>query len=78
MAAKDPKLKSVEPFKTVLSGDRAAIAKLSLPELEKILAVTHTGMTVEVFQKSAQDWITTRKAPALSAPLYRAGISADA
>ena len=63
MAVKDPKLKDVEPFKTVLSGDRAAIAKLTLPELEKILAVTHTGMTVEVFQKSVQDWIATAQDP---------------
>jgi phosphoglycolate phosphatase-like HAD superfamily hydrolase len=63
MAAKDPKLKDVEPFKTVLSGDRAAIDELTLPDLEKILAVTHTGMTVEVFQKSVQDWITTAQDP---------------
>jgi phosphoglycolate phosphatase-like HAD superfamily hydrolase len=63
MAAQDPKLRDVEPFKTVLSGDRAAIAKLTLPDLEKILAVTHTGMTVEVFQKSVQDWITTAQDP---------------
>jgi phosphoglycolate phosphatase-like HAD superfamily hydrolase len=63
MAAKDPKLRDVEPFKTVLSGDRTAIAKLTLPDLEKILAVTHTGMTVEVFQKSVQDWIITAQDP---------------
>jgi phosphoglycolate phosphatase-like HAD superfamily hydrolase len=63
MAAKDPKLKETEPFKTVLSGDRAAIAKLSVPDLEKVLAVTHSGMTVEAFQKSVQEWITTAKHP---------------
>jgi phosphoglycolate phosphatase-like HAD superfamily hydrolase len=63
MAAKDPKLRDVEPFKTVLAGDRAAIAKLTLPDLEKILGVTHTGMTVEVFQKSVQDWISTAQHP---------------
>src|SRR5271154_5689032 len=63
LAAKDPKLKDVEPFKTVLSGDRVAIAKLTLPDLEKILAVTHTGMTVEVFRKSVQDWIATAQDP---------------
>jgi phosphoglycolate phosphatase-like HAD superfamily hydrolase len=63
MAAKDPKLKEVEPFKTVLSGDREAVAKLALPDLEKILALTHTGMTVEVFQKSVQDWIATAQHP---------------
>jgi phosphoserine phosphatase len=59
MAATDPKLKETEPFKTVLSDDSAAIARLTLPELEKILALTHTGMTVEVFRNSVQDWITT-------------------
>jgi phosphoglycolate phosphatase-like HAD superfamily hydrolase len=63
MAAKDPKLKDVEPFKTVLSGDRAAIAELTLPDLEKILAVTHSGMTVDVFRKNVQDWITTAQDP---------------
>ena len=63
MAATDPKLKDTEPFKTVLSGDRAAIAKLTLPELEKILAVTHTGMTMEAFRKSVQDWIATAQDP---------------
>jgi phosphoglycolate phosphatase-like HAD superfamily hydrolase len=63
MAAKDPNLKGLEPFKTVLSGDRAAISKLTLPELEKIIAVTHTGMTVEDFQKTAQDWIATAQNP---------------
>ena len=31
MAQKDPKMKDVEPFKTVLSGDRAAMAKLTVP-----------------------------------------------
>jgi len=63
IAAKDPKLKEIEPFRTVLSGDREAIAKLTLPDLEKILFVTHTGMTVEVFQKSVQDWISTAQHP---------------
>ena len=45
-----PELASVEPFKTVLSGDKEAIAKLSTDDLFKILAVTLTGMTVDQFQ----------------------------
>src|SRR6266436_8293474 len=32
-----PELAKVEPFKTVLSGDREAMAKLSMPDLVKIL-----------------------------------------
>jgi hypothetical protein len=45
-----PELKEVEPFKTVLTGNLEAIAKLPLPELEKIAVGTLTGMTTEQFQ----------------------------
>jgi hypothetical protein len=44
-----PGLANVEPFKTVLSGDREAIAKLSLRDLEEIAAATLSGMTVDEF-----------------------------
>ena len=50
VVAKKPELKNVEPFKTVLSGDQEAMAKFSMKDLEKILAATHTGMTVEEFK----------------------------
>jgi hypothetical protein len=36
-----PELANVEPFKTVLSGDREAMAKLTTLDLEKILAAIH-------------------------------------
>jgi len=58
---KNPKLKNVEPFKTVLSGNREAIAKLSLPDLEKILVATLTGMSVEEFNAEVKKWLTTAK-----------------
>ena len=75
VAARDPKLKDVEPFKTVLSGDRAAIAKLSMPDLEKILAVTHSGMTVEVFQQIVRTGSRQRSTRASSAPTRSSSIS---
>ena len=56
-----PELADVEPFKTVLSGDREAIAKLSTPDLEKILAATLTGMTVDDFEAEVAKWIATAK-----------------
>jgi hypothetical protein len=56
LAKEKPELKNVEPFKTVLSGDREAIAKLSLPEIEKIVFVTVTGMTIEQFQTEVKEW----------------------
>ena len=57
-----PELKNVEPFKTVLSGDLEAIAKLPLPELEKIVAVALTGMTTEQFQAEVTKWLATATA----------------
>jgi phosphoglycolate phosphatase-like HAD superfamily hydrolase len=56
-----PELANVEPFKTVLSGDREAIAKLSTPDLEKILFATLTGMTVDAFQAEAKKWTEQAK-----------------
>jgi hypothetical protein len=56
-----PELKNVEPFKTVLSGNREAMAKLSMKQLEKILAATLTGMTVDEFNAEVKKWIETAK-----------------
>ena len=44
-----PELKDVELFKTVLWGDRAAIAKLPMQDLEKLLMATLSGMTIDRF-----------------------------
>jgi haloacid dehalogenase-like hydrolase len=51
-----PEWKEKEPFKTVLSGDRVAIGKLSLRDLEAIVFATHAGMSVEAFNAIAADW----------------------
>ena len=56
-----PELANVEPFKTVMSGDREAIAKLTTHDLEKILFATLTGMTVDVFSQEAEKWIAAAK-----------------
>jgi phosphoglycolate phosphatase-like HAD superfamily hydrolase len=61
LAKEKPELKNVEPFKTVLSGDLEAIAKLPLPELLKIVAATLTGMTTEQFQADVKKWLATAK-----------------
>jgi len=58
-----PELAKVEPFKTVLSGNREAIAKLSEQDLIKILAATLTGMPVEKFQAEVKAWLATAKDP---------------
>jgi phosphoglycolate phosphatase-like HAD superfamily hydrolase len=61
VVAKKPELKDVEPFKTVLSGDREAVAKLPMKDLEEILAATLSGMTVDEFKAEVQQWLATAK-----------------
>ena len=56
-----PELANVEPFKTVLTGNLEAVAKLTIPELEKILAATMSGMSVEQFQAQANQWIDSAR-----------------
>ena len=60
---RDPKLKDVEPFKTVLSGNREAMAKFTMGDLEKILAATLTGMSVDEFNAEVKRWLATAKHP---------------
>src|SRR5262245_31349583 len=63
VVAKKPELRNVEPFKTVLSGSREAMAKLPMRELEKILVATLTGMPVEEFNAEARKWLESAKHP---------------
>lgn len=63
LIVKKPELKRVDPFKTVLSGNHEAIAKLTKKDLEMILAETLTGMTVEEFRIEVTKWIDTAKHP---------------
>jgi len=63
LAKEKPELKKVEPFKTVLSGDREAIAKLPMAQLEKILAATLTGMSTYEFQAEVKQWLGEAKGP---------------
>ena len=77
VAKKKPSFNKIEPFTTVLSGNRKAIAKLSLKDLEKILVATLTGMSVEEFKAEVTNGSqlpSTRGSTAI----YRADLSADA
>jgi phosphoserine phosphatase len=61
---KHPELKHVEPFKTALTGNQVSIAEFQKLPVEKIAAlIVESGMTVEDFDKTVQDWITTAKHP---------------
>jgi phosphoserine phosphatase len=59
-----PELAKTPPFNTVLQllhGDRAAMEKLTMRDLEKIAAATLTGMSVDEFQIEVKKWIAMAK-----------------
>jgi phosphoglycolate phosphatase-like HAD superfamily hydrolase len=63
-----PELKDKEPFKTVLAGNREAIAQLSMKELEEILLATLSGMSVDEFHADVKKWLATARHPRYKRP----------
>ena len=68
VVARHPELKYVPPFRTVLSGDREAIAKLTKRDLEIIAVTTLSGMTVDDFAAEVKKWLATAKDPRWKRP----------
>jgi phosphoglycolate phosphatase-like HAD superfamily hydrolase len=68
VVAAKPELKNAEPFKTVLSGNKEALTKLSMKDLETILMATLTGMTTDQFQAEVKKWLATAKDPKWKRP----------
>jgi phosphoglycolate phosphatase-like HAD superfamily hydrolase len=63
-----PELAGVEPFRTVLTGDRRAIARLGLEPLMKIVAATLTGMDVDTFRGEVAKWLASARDPRWNRP----------
>jgi phosphoglycolate phosphatase-like HAD superfamily hydrolase len=63
-----PELKDKEPYKTVLSGDQEAIAKLPWKDLDVIVTAAFSGMSVEDFQSEVKKWLETARHPRYKRP----------
>lgn len=68
LAPSHPEWKTTEPFRTVLLGDREALAHFSIPDFDKVFAETHGGLTVEAFQALAKEWLATARHPRFKRP----------
>jgi phosphoglycolate phosphatase-like HAD superfamily hydrolase len=68
MAPKHPEWREKEPFKSILAHDRAALLKFSIQDFEKVVAVTHSGMTVQRFRETVQKWLAQAKQPRFKRP----------
>ena len=67
-APQHPEWREKEPFKTILAHDRAALLKFSIQDFEKVVAVTHSGMTVPQFQEIVNKWLAQAKHPRFKRP----------
>ena len=63
-----PELAKEEAFRTILSGDRAAIAKLSMGQLLSVVGATLTGMDVETYRNEVEAWIGQARDPRWKRP----------
>ena len=58
-----PNFANEEPFKTVLSGGRETIAKMSMDDLLRIVGATLTGMDVDTFRDEVVAWMGEARDP---------------
>jgi phosphoglycolate phosphatase-like HAD superfamily hydrolase len=63
-----PELAKEEAFRAILSGDRAAIANLSMGELLSVVGATLTGMDVETYRDEVEAWIGQARDPRWKRP----------
>ncbi len=63
LAPEHPEWKEAQPFKAILEGDHATLAKLGERGLAELVMATHAGMTADDFSAIVHDWIATAKHP---------------
>ncbi|PZV02796.1 HAD family hydrolase [Cyanobium sp. ULC084] len=63
-----PELAQVEPFKTVLSGNKAGLAKLTDKDWFEIVLAAQSGMTTEAFTRDVNAWLAKARHPRWSRP----------
>ncbi len=68
LAPQHPEWKTTKPFQAILAGDKEAMAKFTLKDIEVLVFATHTGMTTGVFEPIARDWIATAMHPRFHRP----------
>jgi phosphoglycolate phosphatase-like HAD superfamily hydrolase len=61
LAPEHPEWQTEEPFKSVLAGDREAMAGFTEGDWAKIIATTHAGMTTDAFLEIVGKWLATAK-----------------
>lgn len=68
LAPQHPEWKTEQPFKALLEHDMKGLADAGEKGLLEVVAVTHSGMSVEEFSKLVLEWIATARHPRFKRP----------
>lgn len=69
LAPQHPEWKDKEPFASLLKGDVKGALAGGERAIGEIVAVTHSGITTEEFERIVKDWIATAKHPTTKRPI---------
>ncbi|WP_210483597.1 HAD family hydrolase [Microvirga antarctica] len=68
LAPQHPEWAKKEPFQSVLAGDMKKVMASGKKGLEEIVAISHSGMTTDAFNKTVADWLATARHPTKKVP----------
>ena len=71
LAPQHPDWADREPFRSVVAGDMAGVARSGEQGVAAIIAATHTGMTPEAFRQTVLDWLAKAQHPRFQRPYTR-------
>src|SRR5271154_2590978 len=63
LAPGNPAWKNTEPFKTILAGDKAGMAKFTMQDLMAIAGATHSGISTGDFEEIVSSWVAKARDP---------------
>ena len=68
LAPQHPEWKKKEPFASLLKGDLKATLAGGVKALDKMIMVTHAGMTSDEFAQTVAEWLATARHPKFNRP----------
>jgi phosphoglycolate phosphatase-like HAD superfamily hydrolase len=68
LAPQHPEWADTEPFRTILTGDRTALANLGEHAFTDLIGATHAGTTMEGFEGEVKRWLATARHPRFDKP----------
>lgn len=71
LAPSHPEWQTLEPFRSVLTGDREAMSGFDEHDVAQLVAVTHAGMSAEDFRALVAAWLPGSLNPELGGPVTR-------